>query len=212
MNPFFDLQPMLFQCNADETLSAFAKTEYARLHRMSLEEGYSFLLPLNDVTDEQDNSLNELKRAGYLTMKLVYRGSEGHFLHIDLRGANFQHGPVNDISTTEKKLHPELISPFATERLAAVLTEGSQYTQDAPAKRVMSSLQRHLMKFQQDVDDGEDHLALLAADVTHLLHVDECCKRGLLPESLMDLPKYKVNEIPRTHFNQDEPYEVGEEP
>ena len=166
MNPFFDLQPMLFQCNVDETLSASAKTEYARLHKMSLEEGYSFLLPLNDVTDEQDNSLNELKRAGYLTMKLVYRGSEGHFLHIDLRGANFQHLLVKDdipitngdCGISEKKLHPELISPFATERLAAVLTEGSQYTQDAPAKRVMCSLQRHLMKFQQDVDDGEDHL------------------------------------------------------
>ena len=202
---------MLFQCNADETLSASAKAEYARLHKMSLEEGYSFPLPLNDVTDEQDNSLNELKRAGYLTMKLVYRGSEGHFLHIDLRGANFQHGPVKDDipitngdgGTSEKKLHPELISPFATERLAAVLTEGSQYTQDAPAKRVMCSLQRHLMKFQQNLDDGEDHLALLAADVTHLLHVDECCKRGLLPESLMDLPKYKVSEIPRVHFNND---------
>ena len=67
----------------------------------------------------------------------------------------------------------------------------------------MCSLQRHLMKFQQDVDDGEDHLALLAADVVHLLHVDECCKLGLLPESLMDLPKYKVNEIPNIHFNGD---------
>jgi len=233
VNPFFDLQPMLFQCNTDETLSPSAKAEYARLHKMSLEEGYSFLLLLNDITDEQDNSLHELKRAGYLTMKLVYRGSEGHFLHIDLRGAKhndnapapvstmqdtgmrrvFKSGAVRD--SDEGKSRPDLVSPFALERIGNWLMLGSKkyeprnWEAGMEFSAVTSSLHRHLMKYMQ-CDKHEDNLAAIATNAIFLMHYETMIERGILPENLNDLPKY--NEIPRVHFNQDESYEVGEEP
>jgi hypothetical protein len=37
------------------------------------------------------------------------------------------------------------------------------------------------------------------------MHYDAMIQRGLLPESLNDLPNY--NTIPRVHQNGDEPYE-----
>ena len=40
-----------------------------------------------------------------------------------------------------------------------------------------------------------------------IAHIQEMCKRGVLPESLLDMPDY--GEIPRVHHNKDEPLDYG---
>ncbi|MCL2306494.1 MAG: DUF5664 domain-containing protein, partial [Planctomycetaceae bacterium] len=70
--------------------------------------------------------------------------------------------------------------------------------------RVTASLFRHLLAFLKR-DESEDHLAAIIANSSFLIHLEEVIKRGLLPESLDDLPKY--NEIPCVHFNGDTPLE-----
>jgi len=55
------------------------------------------------------------------------------------------------------------------------------------------------MKYMQGVADGEDHLAAVATNCMFLLHFTEGVKRGFLPESLLDLPKYQPTTNPTEH-------------
>ncbi len=220
MPTIFDFQPQLYQCHSEETLSEAAKDEYFRLVGRVAEDGLEQIFPLDAMSEERETALRELRKAGFIETAVQYHGSDGHFYHVTLntpktepmhnggKRERFETGAVRD--TDEGKPHPEYISPFATERLATVLAEGAKkygpfnYQKGIPASRILASLHRHLMKYQQGSTE-EDHLGHLAANVVFLLHVDECCKRGILPDSLLDLPDYSV--IPGVHENGDIAYE-----
>jgi len=50
---------------------------------------------------------------------------------------------------------------------------------------------RHLLKYQAGATD-EDHLAAVFCNCMMILHFEEMLRRGVLPQSLDDLPKYQA--------------------
>lgn len=102
----------------------------------------------------------------------------------------FAGGAVRD--SQEDKPRPDLISPFFKERLGDWLRLGAirygehNWTRGIPMSRVVASLERHLMKFQQGLLD-EDHLSAMAANSMFLLDFDERIKRGLLSPEFDDM-------------------------
>ena len=109
----------------------------------------------------------------------------------------FATGAMRD--KADEKPRPELVSPFAIERLAYWLRDGAHKYGDRnweagmPTERTMASLLRHIMKYMQG-DRAEDNLAAIMCNAMFLLDVDEKVKRGILPESLMTLPTYSERE------------------
>ena len=210
------LHTLLDRLRAAVNIEQSIKNEYEKLVNNVPEHGFEQLYPLDTMSDEQENAIRDLRKLGYLEAEIQYHNSDGHYYHIDLRSDEYnkfiaeeckkvEKQEVTEIirGTSDMEPHPEYVSPFAIERLAVVLSEGAKkhglynYMNGTTASRIMAALHRHLMKYQQG-NDQEDHLAHLAANVMLLLHIDECCKRGILPDSLLDLPKY--SEIPRVHF------------
>ncbi|MCL2119889.1 MAG: DUF5664 domain-containing protein [Planctomycetaceae bacterium] len=106
----------------------------------------------------------------------------------------FESGAVRD--SDEGKSHPELISPFAMERLADWLSAGAKkyarrnWERGLSVERCFASMYRHLLKFQMGEHD-EDHLAAIFCNCMMILDFEEKIKRGLLPPSLLDMPKYR---------------------
>lgn len=109
----------------------------------------------------------------------------------------FETGAVRD--TDETKPRPDLISPFALERLGEWLRLGAKrYTprnweKGIPISRCTASLCRHLLKFQQGMQD-EDHLAAIMCNAMFIMHYQEMMDRGRLPVELNDLPDYQAEE------------------
>lgn len=105
----------------------------------------------------------------------------------------FSTGAVRD--QADQKPRPELISPFALERLAAWLRDGAKKYGDRnweagmPSERTLASLLRHILKFMQG-ERSEDHLAAIMCNAMFLLDLDEKVRRGILPKSLLNLPDY----------------------
>ena len=56
-----------------------------------------------------------------------------------------------------------------------------------PFSRCVASLKRHLMRFQQGLQD-EDHLAAIMFNAMALIHYEEMIERGVLPAELNDMP------------------------
>ncbi len=105
----------------------------------------------------------------------------------------FNTGAVRD--TADEKPRPDLISPFALERLGEWLRLGAikyrerNWEAGMPISRCVASLWRHLLKYQQGEHD-EDHLAAILFNAMAIIHYEEMIKRGTLPESLSDMPAY----------------------
>ena len=106
----------------------------------------------------------------------------------------YETGAVCD--SDEGKSRPDLVSAFAMERIGHCLAAGAKkygernYESGIPLSRRVASLYRHLIQYQMR-DFSEDHLAAIAVNSIILLHVEECVRRGLLPSSLLDMPKYR---------------------
>ena len=195
------------------------------------EDGFNQILDDNDLSVEQETAILQLQRYGYLdrTIQGISRGRVEYY--VNLRGKRFLELANNQVhsvvvgmqdsgqretfstgavrDTAEGKCRPDLISPFATERLAEWLRQGSlkyaerNWEKGLPVSRSIASLCRHLMKFQQGCTD-EDHIAAIMCNAMFIAHTQEMCKRGVLPESLLDMPDYS---IPRAHLNGDTPLE-----
>ena len=177
------------------------------------EDGFELLVADKDMTEVEEMALRLLNRWRYVVADLKHHGSDGYFYHVNMRGERFFEladkqsvmqdsgrremfptGAVRD--TGDGKPQPHLISPFAVERLGAWLSAGAKkygprnWEKGISSERHCASLCRHLMKFQQGCKD-EDHLAAIFCNTMFLIHNEEMVRRGVLPESLLDMPKYE---------------------
>ena len=104
--------------------------------------------------------------------------------------------------TADDKPRPDLISPFAEERLGHWLRMGARkyaernWERGMPYSRCVASLKRHVMKFQQGLND-EDHLAAIMFNSMAIIHYQEMIERGVLPAELNDMPCYESVRKPR---------------
>jgi len=106
----------------------------------------------------------------------------------------FASGAVRD--TDNDKPRPDLISPFMLERLGRWMKAGMEkygennWQKGIPVSRCVASLYRHLMYYMQG-DRSEDHLMGIIANAAFVAHYEEMVRRGVLPPSLLDMPKYR---------------------
>jgi hypothetical protein len=226
MNELEILQILLNLTRCSATIEEPVKDKYAQLVRNYGLHGPEQLLSLDDMSEEEEAVIRELRKLGLIETAIQYHGSDGHFYHIDLRGDKFQKyrpahtpddskreifpsGAVRDCAAGKSR--PDLISPFAWERIGDCLQKGAEkygehnWTLGIPISRCMASLHRHLMKYMQG-DKSEDHLAALVVNGIFVLHFETMVHQNILPESLLDLPDYYA--IPRVHSNADEPYDT----
>ena len=189
---------------------------YGRLIQRVPEDGFELILPDKDVTEQEEQALGILNRYRYLKTHLVQTRQDGYTHHINLRGKRFREiadnqkgigmqdsgkretfetGAVRD--SGEGKPRPDLFSPFAMERIGRWLELGARkyevrnWERGMNYMRVAASLHRHLMMYMQH-DRLEDHLAAIAVNASFLMHYDAMIDRGVLPQSLDDLPKYQA--------------------
>lgn len=124
-------------------------------------------------------------------MKATHGGMEG--MHDSGHRQDFATGAVRD--TADDKPRPDLISPFAEERLGEWLRKGAvkyaerNWEKGMPMSRCLASMCRHVMKFKQGRRD-EDHLAAIMFNAMALIHYEELVNQGVLPKELADLPTY----------------------
>ena len=226
MNDLDILYTLLNRLRADSSIEPPVREKYEKLVKDFPESGFEQAFPFDTLSEEEEAVIRELRKRKLIETAIQYHGSDGHFYHIDLRGEAFYQcravqrqddtdleifssGAVRD--SCGGKSRPDLVSPFALERIGNVLREGAEkygehnWAKGFPVSRCMASLHRHLMKYMQG-DKTEDHLASLVVNGIFCLHFEEMVKRGWLPESLLDLPDYSV--IPRVHNNGDEPYDT----
>jgi len=203
---------------------------YKKLVARVPEEGFELFDADRDISVAEEQALRQLSHYEYLEIHLKHHGRDGYIYHVNLRGKRFleiansqvrsvvvgmqdsgkreafETGAVRD--TAEGKPRPDLFSPFALDRVGEWLRLGSlKYAENNWMKgmkysRVMASLYRHLTKYMQR-DNTEDHLAAVIVNASFLIHYDAMIERGVLPESLNDLPIYEP--VPRVHGEPLEP-------
>ena len=119
---------------------------------------------------------------------------------METTGSNeqFTTGAVRDVSASKPR--PDLISPFMLLRLGEWLRLGAEryaprnWEQGMNVSRCWASLMRHVCKWAAGFRE-EDHLAAIIFNAMAIVHYEEMVKRGILPESLLDMPDYgKKNE------------------
>ena len=94
----------------------------------------------------------------------------------------------------------DLISPLALKRLAVILERGCEkypernYEKGIPLSRYMDSAFRHLMQYIEGQID-ENHLDQCFYNIYAAVHTEEAIRRGILPETLNDLPCYVKGNI-----------------
>jgi len=193
---------------------------YGRLVDRVPEDGFEQWLPDKDLSHVEEDALRQLIRCGFLDLGEFYQQTRGGYIwHVNLRGKRFleiannqtrsvvvgmqdsgkrdtfETGAVRD--SGEGKPRPDLFSPFAMERIGRWLEQGARkyeprnWEKGMNYVRVAASLHRHLMMYMQH-DRSEDHLAALAVNASFLMHYDAMIERGVLPQSLDDLPKYQA--------------------
>ena len=222
MNELDIFSILLTRLRAADGMEPPVREQYEKLVKDFPESGFVQIFPLDTMSGEEEAAIRELRRRKLIDTSIQYHGSDGHYYHIDLRGDEFQKLQAESLQKSTEtfravrdsdrgKSRPDLVSPFALERIGNCLQKGAQkygernWAKGFPVSRSMVSLHRHLMKYMQG-DDSEDHLAAVAVNAIFVLHFEEMSKRGTLPVSLLDLPDYQA--IPGVHFNGDEPCET----
>ena len=225
MTDLLTLERLDDQSRRDTNLTKFAREEYRKLIDRFPEDGFEIELP-DSIGIGQENALRLLEQHGYITTTFQHHGSDGFLYRIDLRGEKFLSEPDKPVmadsgkreqfstgavrDTADGKARPDLISPFAMERLGEWLRLGAEkyaprnWERGIPLSRSTASLYRHLLKFQQGKQD-EDHIAAVMCNAMMIAHTEEMVKCGVLPKELLDMPDYG---IPSIHFNKDDPYET----
>ena len=118
----------------------------------------------------------------------------------------FETGAVRDAAADKPRI--DLISPFAKRRLGHWLLLGAKkyaernWEAGIPISRCIASLERHLAAYQAGEND-EDHLAAVMCNAMFAIHNEEMVKRGVLPESISDMPDYGKAKPRRTEAELD---------
>lgn len=105
----------------------------------------------------------------------------------------FGTGAVRDMSKNKGRY--DLISPIFLKRLARHFENGAikyndrNWEKGIPLKSFLDSALRHLNNYLEGLKD-EDHLSAAAWNICCLIHTEEMIKRGILPNTLNDLPNY----------------------
>jgi len=116
-------------------------------------------------------------------------------MHDSGQRQSFASGAIRD--TADEKPRPDLISPFAIERLGEWLRLGARkykernWEKGMPVSRCVASLYRHLMYYHQGLRN-EDHLAAILFNAMAIIHYEEMAKRDVLPVELLDMPDYGI--------------------
>jgi hypothetical protein len=114
-------------------------------------------------------------------------------MHDSGKRQEFSTGAVRD--TADDKSRPDLISPFALERLGDWLKLGAQkysernWESGIPISRCIASLYRHLLAYQQNRRE-EDHIAAIMCNAMFVAHYEHEIALGLLPVGIDDMPRY----------------------
>ncbi len=101
--------------------------------------------------------------------------------------------------TTNGRGAYELMSPFVSERDAKLFEWGASHRgsrnweMGCPFSRCVQSLQRHLYKWmmREPDEDHDDNLAAIRFWAGAIMHYEAMIERGVLPETLDDMPKYE---------------------
>jgi hypothetical protein len=105
----------------------------------------------------------------------------------------FATGAVRDARSLKPRL--DLISPFALWelgdwlRLGAIKYGDRNWEQGMPVGRCLESLERHVQQFRLG-DTDEPHMVAVLCNAMFIIHTLEMIRRGALPSSLNDLPRY----------------------
>ena len=221
MNDFEILQSILQELRKtdhppyDPSVTEF----YGRLLDRVEEEGFELTLLDKDLSEKEEQALRELWHYEYFGVSQRHQLAEGIIYNIDLRVGRFREivdaqrqsvvagmkdsgrretfstGAVRD--SQEGKPRIDLISPFALDRVGTWLSKGAEkygaynWQKGMEFSRVTASLFRHLAAFMK-CDQSEDNLAAIIANTCFLIHYQEMIQRGILPETLDDLPKYEI--------------------
>ena len=105
----------------------------------------------------------------------------------------FKSGALRDRSTGKGRY--DLISPLGIRRIAGVYERGAAKYDDRnwekgmPISCFIDSALRHIFQYLEGRRD-EDHPAQAAWNMLAVMHVEDCIRRGCLPEDLDDMPCY----------------------
>lgn len=110
----------------------------------------------------------------------------------------FESGAVRDAETGKGRF--DLLSWFTLRRLAIHMEKGADkyaarnWEKGMPLSVFFDSAIRHAYKYLAGEQD-EDHAAAALWNFHGLIHIEEMIARGVLPQSLNDLPQYEVPQI-----------------
>ena len=108
----------------------------------------------------------------------------------------FETGAIRDTTTGKGRF--DLISPIALKRLAVVLELGAakynfrNWEVGIPLSSFIDSAERHLNDYKEGKRD-EDHMGQCLWNIHSFIHTEEMIRRGLLPETLNDLPESYIS-------------------
>lgn len=132
--------------------------------------------------------------------------------------------PVNSIKTMPTGAQREdksgkgayhLITPIAVKRVSMIYEAGGKMRGDRnwekglPISSFMNSAKRHVDQYIEGYRD-EDHLAQADWNIQCAIHTEELVRRGLLPESLLDMPSYIPPKLKELLGREPSPKDVEE--
>jgi hypothetical protein len=110
------------------------------------------------------------------------------------RRVQFTTGAMRDIQ--DNKPRPELMNPMVDMRLSMHFGKGAakyeerNWEKGIPEDRYVAAAKRHMNQWLMGEDD-EDHLIAWLWNVYCLVATEEMIERGILPETLRNLPNYR---------------------
>lgn len=154
------------------------------------------------ATDESDETLTEAARDRKREEKELLRALGESMKHevtqrFTLKDSGerrgFDTGAVRDMSSGKGRY--DLLQVLALKRIADIMEKGAQkydarnWEKGMPLSVFIDSAFRHLCQYIEGKRD-EDHLGQAAWNLLSAAQTEEMIERGILPESLNDLPNY----------------------
>lgn len=107
----------------------------------------------------------------------------------------FDTGAMRDLASDKPR--PDLMNPMVDMRLSMHFAKGARkykernWEKGIDEERYVASAKRHMNQWLMGEED-EDHLIAWLWNVYCLVATEEMIERGILPESLRNLPDYRI--------------------